>query len=248
MFSIFKKKANQPPDLSGLVTDMHSHLIPGIDDGATDVANSIELINGLRELGYQQFITTPHILWDIFKNNKGTISPAFESLKVALDENNIKVPIKFAAEYFLDYHVDEQIEDEIPLLTIHDNWVLVEFSFVSAPLDLKEKLFTLQMAGYQPIIAHPERYTYFGRTKDMYDELKEAGCFFQVNLLSLTGYYGKIPQDIANMLVKNKIVNFLGTDIHHVRHLNALQSSSNLTDIIKLLQDNGTLLNPNLQV
>ena len=246
MFSIFKKKAYQPPDLSGLVTDMHSHLIPGIDDGATDPANSIELISGLRELGYQKFIATPHILWDIFKNNKATINPAFENLKAALIENNLKVPIKFAAEYFLDYHVEELIEDEIPLLTIKDNWVLVEFSFVSAPLDLKEKLFSLQMSGYQPVIAHPERYTYFGRTKEKYEELKEAGYFLQVNLLSLTGYYGKIPQEIAMMLVKNKFVDFLGTDLHHVRHLHALQSASQLNDTIKFLQDSGTLLNPTL--
>jgi tyrosine-protein phosphatase YwqE len=246
MFSIFKKRAHQPPDLSGLVTDMHSHLIPGIDDGATDTANSIELINGLRELGYQKFITTPHILWDIFKNNKATINPAFENLKTALVQSNINVPIKFAAEYFLDYHVDELIEDEIPLLTLKDNWVLVEFSFVSAPLDLKDKLFSLQMSGYQPVIAHPERYTYFGRTKEKYEELKEAGHFLQVNLLSLAGYYGRIPQEIAMMLVKNKLVDFLGTDLHHTRHLHAIQTASQLTDTIKLLQDSGTLLNPAL--
>ena len=244
MFSIFNKRPQQPPDLSGLVTDMHSHLVPGIDDGATDVANSIELINGLRELGYQKFITTPHVLWDIFKNNSATITPSYEALKAGLAENKINTPIKFAAEYFLDYHVDELIEDEIPLLTIKDNWVLVEFSFVSAPLDLKEKLFSLQMSGYQPVIAHPERYTYFGRTKEKYEEFKEAGHYLQVNLLSLTGYYGKIVQEIAQMLVKNKYVDFLGTDLHHIRHLNALQSASQLTDTIKLLQDSGTLLNP----
>jgi len=244
MFSIFKKRPQHPPDLSGLVTDMHSHLVPGIDDGATDVANSIELINGLRELGYQKFITTPHVLWDIFKNNSATITPSYEALKAGLAENKINTPIKFAAEYFLDYHVDELIEDQKPLLTIKDNWVLVEFSFVSAPLDLKEKLFSLQMSGYQPVIAHPERYTYFGRTKEKYEEFKEAGHYLQVNLLSLIGYYGKIVQEIAQMLVKNKYVDFLGTDLHHIRHLNALQSASQLTDTIKLLQDSGTLLNP----
>lgn len=246
MFSIFNKKTKQPPDLSGLVTDMHSHLIPGIDDGATDVSNSIELINGLRDLGYQKFIATPHILWDIFKNNSSTINPAYENLQAGLAENNIKVPIKYAAEYFLDYHVDDLFEQEIPLLTIKDNWVLVEFSFISAPLDLKEKLFSLQMSGYQPIIAHPERYTYLGRTKEQYEEFIEAGYFLQVNMLSLTGYYGRIPQEIAHMLVKNKYVDFLGTDIHHIRHLNALQSASQLTDTIKFLQDSGKLLNPTL--
>jgi tyrosine-protein phosphatase YwqE len=246
MLSIFKKKVRQRPDLSGLVTDMHSHLLPGIDDGSPDVATSIELIEGLTELGYRKFVTTPHILWDIYKNDSNTITLAYDELKVALDERNIDVPIRYAAEYFLDYYIDELIEEEKPLLTIKDNWVLVEFSFVSAPLDLKDKLFALQMAGYQPIIAHPERYAYFIRNKEIYDELKEAGYYFQVNLLSLTGYYGKAPFELANHLVKNKYVDLLGTDLHHIRHLNALQSSPQLTDTIKFLQDTGTLLNPTL--
>lgn len=245
MFSIFKKTVKPPPDLSGIVTDMHSHLVPGVDDGATDVQNSLELISGLMDLGLQKFVTTPHILWDIFKNNSKTITPAFTELKAALQENNINVPIKFAAEYFLDYHVEELMEDQQPLLTIKDNMVLVEFSFVSAPLDLKDKLFSVQMTGYQPIIAHPERYTYFLKSK-AYDELREAGYLFQVNLLSLAGYYGKIPQEIAYILLKNKYIDFLGTDLHHVRHLQALQSASNLTDIIKQLQDAGSLLNPTI--
>jgi protein-tyrosine phosphatase len=246
MFSIFKKKIQGTPDLSGLVTDMHSHLIPGIDDGATDVSNSLELINGLTDLGFQKFIATPHILWDLYKNNGNTIQPAYEELAQALLGNNMPAEVRFAAEYYLDYHVDDLLEEEQPLLTIKDNWVLVEFSFVSAPLDYKEKLFNLQMAGYQPVIAHPERYTYFGRHADTYDELRESGYLLQVNLLSLSGYYGKVVQDIANQLVKNKAVDLLGTDLHHLRHLHALRSSPQLTDIIKSLQDAGTLLNPNL--
>jgi tyrosine-protein phosphatase YwqE len=225
---------------------MHSHLIPGIDDGSPDVTTSLELIEGLRDMGYQKFIATPHILWDIFKNNRSTITPAFNDLLAGLKEQNIELPFRFAAEYFLDYHVDELLEAQTPLLTIKDNLVLVEFSFVSAPLDLKEKLFALQMAGYQPVLAHPERYTYFARNREVYDELREAGYFFQVNLLSLAGYYGKGPLELATHLVKNKYVDLLGTDLHHSRHLYALQTSPQLNDTIKFLQDSGLLLNPTL--
>jgi protein-tyrosine phosphatase len=246
MFSIFKKKLHGTPDLSSLITDMHSHLIPGVDDGATDVANSLELINGLTELGFQKFITTPHILWDIYKNNRSTIGPAYEELAHSLISNQPGTEVRFAAEYYLDYHVDDLLEEEQQLLTIKDNLVLVEFSFVSAPLDYKEKLFNLQMAGYQPVIAHPERYIYFGKNTGAYDELREAGYLLQVNLLSLTGYYGKVVQEIANTLAKNKCVDLLGTDLHHLRHLNALRSSPQLTDVIKSLHDAGTLLNPSL--
>lgn len=246
MLSIFKKKTPAPPDLSSLVTDMHSHLLPGIDDGSTSAKTSIELIQGLTDLGYKKFITTPHILWDIYKNDLDTIEPSYEALQMALKQNNIKTPVHFAAEYFLDYHVDELIEDEVPLLRIKDNIVLTEFSFVSAPLDLKEKLFSLQMAGYQPLLAHPERYTYFARDLSVYDELREAGYYFQLNLLSLTGYYGKVPYEIANHLVEKKYVDFLGTDLHHVRHLHALQSATELTDTIKRLEDAGVLMNSTL--
>ncbi len=246
MISFFKKKKQTAPDFSSLISDMHSHIIPGIDDGSPNEKVSIELVKGLHELGFKKFVATPHILWDIYKNDATTIQPAFNVLKDALKENNIDVPLRFAAEYFLDYHVDDLIEEGSRLLTIKDNWVLTEFSFVSAPLDLKEKLFSLQMAGYQPVLAHPERYTYFSRDLSIYDELREAGYLFQINLLSLAGYYGKIPLEIASHLVEKKYVDLLGTDLHHSRHLHSLQTAGHLTDIIKKLEDDGLLKNATL--
>lgn len=243
---LFKKTIPPPPDLSTLVTDMHSHIIPGIDDGSQSVETSVALVRGLADLGYKKLIATPHILWDLYKNNEQTISPALLELQNALDETDIRLPIQFAAEYFLDDHVEEQMEQHIPLLTIHKNWVLTEFSFISAPLDLKEKLFALQMAGYHPVLAHPERYGYFSRDKTVLDNLHEAGYHFQVNLLSFTGYYGKGPQELADYLVKKKYIDLLGTDMHHIRHLQTLQSATLLTDIIKEIQDSGTLQNASL--
>ncbi len=235
-----------PPDLSGIGTDMHSHLVPGIDDGSPDIETSLRLIKGLTDLGYKKFIATPHILWDIYKNTPDTISASHRQLTTALKENNTDVPIQFAAEYYLDDHVTDLIEEESPLLTIKNNWVLTEFSFISAPLDLKEKLFALQIANYHPIIAHPERYLYFSNDRSTYDMLKEAGYYFQVNLLSLTGYYGKGAQELAEYLVKKKYVELLGTDLHHFRHLQALQTNPQLTNYIKEIQDSGKLLNPGL--
>src|SRR5581483_8114401 len=119
---------------------------------------SLQLIAGLKELGYKKFITTPHILWDMYKNDAVSITSAHAKLQLALLENNDNTSVKPAAEYFLDDHFDELLETNIPLLTIHDNWVLVEFSFVTTPLNFKEKLFNMQVKGYQPILAHPERY------------------------------------------------------------------------------------------
>lgn len=162
-------------------------------------------------------------------------------------QNDSTVTINAAAEYFLDDHFDQLLETNVPLLTIFDNYVLVEFSFVSPPLNFKEKLFEMQMKGYQPILAHPERYLYFMSDKRWYDELKNVGCYFQLNILSLAGYYGKQSLQLAHYLIDKQYVNLLGTDCHHLRHIEALRNagSSIMTPLHSLL-DAGQLLNPSL--
>ncbi len=242
-FEIFRKKKTLA-DLSGLYTDMHSHLLPGIDDGSPDVETSIILIKGLMELGYKKFITTPHIMWDIYQNTHDTIKAAHTVLKNELKKEKIKVHVKAAAEYFLDDHFDQLLDHSTPLLTIHNNLVLIEFSFVNSPFDLKEKLFKMQVSGYQPVLAHPERYLYLKHNKELFDTLKDAGCLFQLNLLSLSNYYGKASNELAHYLIKKNYVDLLGTDLHHARHLDALKYSGSTMDTINRLLDSGKILNP----
>lgn len=244
MFSIFKKKSYPKTDLSALGCDMHSHLLPGIDDGAPDAETSNVLIEGLVDLGYKKLITTPHIMWDLYKNDASTIGSAYEELQRATKK--MPLPLHTAAEYYLDDYFDRFLADNIPLLTIKGNWVLVEFSFVTVPVNLKQSLFNLQISGYQPVLAHPERYLYFGDDKKKYEELHDAGYYFQVNLLSLIGYYGRGPQELAEHLIRKKYVDFLGTDLHHSRHLHALRSAGQLNDHINFLLDTGNILNPTL--
>ena len=243
MFSIFKKKyPSAAVDLSFLGTDMHSHLLPGIDDGSPDIDTSLELKKGLEDLGFRQFITTPHIMWDMYKNTADTIGSALEQVRQAPEQQNIRA----AAEYFLDDHFALLLDTNQPLLTLSGNKVLVEFSFVSAPMDLKEKLFQLQIKGYQPVLAHPERYGFYVTAKKVYDEFKSQGCLFQLNLLSLTGYYGKISQDLAHYLISKKYVDFLGTDLHHARHLESLRAGRNMMPMLLQLRDSGLLQNASL--
>jgi tyrosine-protein phosphatase YwqE len=120
----------------------------------------------------------------------------------------------------------------------------VEFSFIRQPMDLKDKLFQLQIKGYQPIIAHPERYLYFGVHKNVYDELHDMDCVFQLNLLSLCGYYGKKQEELAQYLIKKKYVSLLGSDLHNSRHINILRASSTISATVNRLLDAGALLNP----
>jgi protein-tyrosine phosphatase len=245
MFTFFKRKFPAVlTDLSAVKTDMHSHLLPGIDDGSPDLETSLLLKKGLEDLGYQQFITTPHVMWDMYKNTPDIIGEALKMIQSENNQNNIRA----AAEYFIDDHFDDTLENDEPLLTISEKKVLVEFSFVAPPLDLKEQLFKMQIKGYQPVLAHPERYTYFAGNKSFFDNFKSMGCLFQLNLLSLSGYYGKIPQELAGYLISKNYIDLVGTDLHHQRHLDALRKSKSIMQPISQLLDSGRLQNPSLSI
>jgi len=220
---------------------MHSHLVPGIDDGSPNIEASIELIKGFDELGYRKIITTPHVLWGLYPNTTEIILKKTEKLKEAIEQAGINIEFKAAAEYFIDDHFADELKKKQPLLSISGNMVLVEFSMLTPPLDLNEVLFEMQMQNYQPLLAHPERYTYLMRKKEVFDELKTAGCLFQLNLLSLSGYYGESVQSLAEHLLKKNYYDFAGTDLHHEKHLAALKKIPALQ--IKRLRDSGTIKN-----
>ncbi|HEY4877201.1 MAG TPA: CpsB/CapC family capsule biosynthesis tyrosine phosphatase [Puia sp.] len=241
MVSFFHKKKNSL-DFSSLRCDMHSHLIPGIDDGVPDLDTSIKLITGLMNIGYKKIITTPHIMWDLYKNNNEIIQSGWRIVKDEIEKKKLPVDFHAAAEYFMDDHFDEIVDNNVPLLTLKDNMVLVELSFVQEPIELKNIIFKLQIKGYQPVVAHPERYLYFGANKSWYDEMKNAGCIFQVNLLSLIGFYGKAQLELAQYLIKKKYVDLLGTDLHNERHLEILQNYPT-SDLVSKLVDSGLIQN-----
>jgi len=227
MFFLKKRKTElKKPDYSLLKADMHSHLLPGIDDGSPDLETSINLIRGMQELGFKKLITTPHILWDIYKNTNAIILEKLEMVKNQLREERIDIQLEAAAEYFMDDHLGELLEKKEPLLTFGNKMVLVEFSMVSQPFELKKILFEMQMQGYQPVLAHPERYVYFERDKNIYDELKSAGYLFQLNALSLNGYYGNSVMKLARYLATKQYYDLIGTDLHHFSHLDALKIPS----------------------
>lgn len=248
MFKLFSKKKTEEvlkADFSLLRTDVHSHLIPAIDDGSPDMKTSIELIKGMVELGYTKLITTPHIMWDMYQNTREGILEGLELLKAEVKSQGIPVEIHAAAEYFLDDNVERLLKMKEPLLTISEKKVLVEFSLAHAPMSLKDILFEMQMQGYQPVIAHPERYIYLDNNKAFYDELKDIGCLFQLNLLSLGSYYGRSVHELAQYLIKKDYYNLVGSDLHHFRHLDGLHAPALHAPLQKLLES-GKLLNSQL--
>jgi len=232
-------------DYGLLGADMHSHLLPGVDDGSPDLATSIKLINGLTDLGFKKLITTPHILWEIYQNTRDDLLKRCDIFREELAKQGINTEIKVAAEYYLDDNVKNLLANKEPLLTIHDNLVLVEFSMASEPIDFKEILFEMEMQGYQPVIAHPERYIYQERHKEFFEELKIAGYLFQLNIMSVAGTYGKTVNELARYFVKKGYYELAGTDLHNQHQLAHLHNSS-ITPVLKELLASGKLLNPNL--
>lgn len=242
----FKKKNKLPNiDLSWLGTDIHSHLVPGIDDGSPDIETSLKLIRGFSELGYKKIVTTPHVLWDIYPNTTEVIKQGLGELREAVAREGIDIEVNAAAEYFLDEHFEEELRNQTPLLTISGNMVLVEFSMVTEPFDVQRIIFELQMQDYQPVLAHPERYTYLTTRKEVYDDLKNAGCFFQLNLLSLTGYYGAAAHSLARYLLDHNYYDLAGTDMHHERHLSTLNKLAE-SSLYQRLKDEGLMKNHTL--
>lgn len=247
MLKIFSR-SKPALDKSGfelLGTDLHSHLIPGIDDGSPDIETSLTLIRGMRDLGYKKLITTPHIMGDMYKNSREAILEKLELLRAAVKQEGIEIEINAGAEYFLDDYVASLLKTGEPLLSISSNMILVEFSLAYPSHGLKDILFELQMQGYQPVIAHPERYIYLEKNKEFYEELKDIGCLFQLNILALVGHYGKSVQELAHYLGKKDYYDLIGSDLHNFRHLDALHNPA-LGPALKKIMATGKIRNQEL--
>lgn len=205
--------------------DIHSHLLPGIDDGSTDFNTTLKLIKSLQQIGFTQFTATPHIIKNIWDNTRIGIETVLDSTSKQLAASNNGVPIRAAAEYMMDDSFSKLLESE-PLMTIKDNYVLVEMSYINPPMQLYDILFEIRVAGYQPILAHPERYLFYHSNFDEYKKLKKAGCLFQLNLLSSVGYYGSNVGNIAQQLLEQGMIDFTGSDVHHDNHIRSFEKKT----------------------
>lgn len=233
MLTFFKSKPVLKELLNGDFVDIHSHILPGIDDGAKNLEKSVELTRSFQELGIAQIITTPHISHFVWNNSPEIIQSKLDETKKELIQNNIQIPFKASAEYFLDYWFENHFKEE-RLLTLKDNYVLVEISYLSAPINLYKTIFEIQVAGYIPVLAHPERYVFYHDHFSEYEKLKNAGCLFQLNLLSTVEYYGSKIAKIADELLKKGMYDFCGTDIHHRKHVASFKEKIKIGNIEEL--------------
>ncbi|MCL9809105.1 tyrosine-protein phosphatase [Flavobacterium luminosum] len=202
--------------------DIHSHLLPGIDDGAKTIEDTEYLIGALQKIGFTKFITTPHTFSGFWDNTKEGIEAKAQETQQHLATKQFDMPLQAASEYLLDDHFATLFKKG-ELLTLKDNLVLVEMSYLNAPIHLYDLLFDLQVAGYQPVLAHPERYAFYHKNFDEYRKLKNAGCYLQLNLLATVGYYGSDVAEAAKKLLEQGLYDFVGSDVHHQKHINAFQ-------------------------
>ncbi len=243
MFHFFTSKKFLIDYLEGFV-DIHNHILPGIDDGAKTVEESVELVNGFSQFGVRDFIATPHIMHNYYPNNPETINNSLLLLKNELLEKNMKdISIRAAAEHMIDDNFEAILENGT-IMPLGDNYLLVEMSYLQASINFDEAISETKKKGYFPILAHPERYLYLHENYKKHKKYKKQGVLYQLNLLSLSKYYGKEVQEMAFGLLEKGMIDFVGSDVHNMGQLNNLkevQVTEKMVNILKPILRNTNL-------
>ena len=225
---IFSKKelTIEPINLSFLRNDIHSHLIPGIDDGSPDMETTIILLKKFIDLGYKKVITTPHIMSDYYKNTPEIILSGLDKVNEEIIKNNLDIEIEAAAEYNLEPEFEDLIEKDKLLTFGTENYLLFELSFFDEPPRLNEIIWKMREKGLSPVLAHVERYGYWHKDYDKIEEMINRGVKLQVNIGSIIGAYGPEVKKVAEKLIEDKVINFVGSDCHHEQHLEMINHAS----------------------
>ncbi len=215
---------NTAPFINPIKVELHSHLIHGVDDGVQTLEESLETLKVLAAMGYSKVITTPHIMSDFYKNGPHNLVPKLQELQNYVKEQNLNIELEVAAEYMIDDAIEDKIKNnEILSFGGAKKYVLVEMPFLEEARNFKSVIFELQIQGYSPVLAHPERYTYYHQKKEKYEALADNNVLLQVNNLSLIGYYSPHVLKAAEYIVDKKLHSFLGSDAHNVRHALIIQ-------------------------
>lgn len=245
IFGLGKKEARLDPlNLGELITDIHSHFIPGIDDGAQTMDDAIDLLREMQDLGYQKVITTPHIMSDYYRNTPEIINGGLKVLTEEARKRGLTIKIVAAAEYYFDADLLSKIKTK-QLLTFGDNYVLFELPFMSEPPGLAEVVFEMQLMGYKPVLAHPERYTFWHGSFEKYQDWFDRGVVLQLNINSITGHYSPQVKKVSQQLIDNGLIQLLGSDCHHEGHLQLIRQAITHPALHKLV-NSGQLLNSKL--
>ena len=222
MLQFFAKRKYLVDYLNNFV-DIHNHILPGIDDGAKTVEDSIALIKGFGEFGVCRFIATPHIMHNYYDNDVSSINSSLDQLRNVLLEKDFKnVSIEAAAEHMIDDNF-EVLLSENRVMAMRREYLLVEMSYLQSSLNFDDAISKTMKHGLFPILAHPERYAYLHRDFKKYEKYKKEGILFQLNLLSLGDYYSPEVRKTAQWLLQNGHIDFVASDAHHMHHIERLK-------------------------
>lgn len=245
MFNFFHSNSNHLPELFWH-TDVHSHICPGIDDGARSPEMSIQLVRGMEELGFTHMIATPHVTDGSFPNTPLTIAESYLSLCEQCKKEGLRMQFSCSAEYRIDDLLFDMLRDK-SIRPLPGGYILVENSWFQEPFNLEGLFFDLRNEhSLKPVMAHPERYRYYQRHRDRLEYLHNKGAFMQINILSLAGHYGKAEKNTAEWLLANNLVSFIGSDIHRTAHLEAIRNYFCSKDYRKLEAKSHLILNDTL--
>jgi protein-tyrosine phosphatase len=224
--------------------DLHNHLLPGVDDGVKTTEDSLTCLTKFAEWGIRHVICTPHVSQDYYPNRPDELRQAAVLLARAVAEAELPLTVTVAAEYMMDELFDKHLNEGTLLSFGAARYVLIETGWAAAPFQLEQWLFSMQLKGYTPVLAHPERYSYYRDEWAKLTSLREHGCLFQLNLMSLAGRYGSSAQQMAEKLIDRKMVEFIASDLHRPADLSTLGraiDSSAFAKLSKLPLLNGTL-------
>lgn len=241
---LFKRNPIPEIELGILNTDVHSHFLPGIDDGAKTIEDSLIMLEKMQGFGYNKVITTPHVMSDCYNNSSETIISVLENLRREVKNAGLTISIDAAAEYYLDYEFEKKIATE-KLLTFGDNYLLFEISYLHPPDSINKIIFDLQIAGYKPVLAHPERYPFWFDQFETYHDMLDRGVLLQLNIASLTDHYSPATRKIAQRMIDENMIAFLGTDCHHLGHIELFGTLKKNAYLHKLI-NSGKLRNQSL--
>jgi len=242
-FWIFGKKDKRASKYT-LSIDIHSHILPAIDDGSKSLEESIVMLRAMQEVGYSKVITTPHVMVDVYRNTPKIVRKKLVLLQEEARTRGLDIEIEAAAEYYLDDGFLGHLNSG-DVLSFGDGYLLFETSYMDRPINMEDMIFEIQSAGFKPVLAHPERYRYINDLGGEYSRLKELGVLFQLNLNSLIGGYGKNAKQKAEFLVKQGLISFLGSDAHGLRHIEGVKQAKSI-EMFDVIFKNNTILNDTL--
>ena len=245
MFLGFFRTLLRPGFFEG-ASDMHSHILPGVDDGMKDSQAAIKALFLLKRLGYRKVKLTPHFMKDYPENTRANIEAQYRTFLSEVKEVSLlhDVELSLGGEYMLDSCFMDRCEEGFLTLGRNNALVLCETSYMNADPKASEMLYKIMLKGYQPVVAHPERYNY--ATMASYRRWKEKDYLLQLNLLSLAGAYGDMAKAKARALLKAGMYDYVGTDLHREidpgRTVYSIRLSKKERDQLEVLLENNSKL------